>query len=109
MTIYNLRDKLEKDDSVATLYRKSLLYLVSNAFEREKEKPLLGMKRFSSSIQKVGDLPHIHCSNGVSGNATRSTTHGGFDNDVTTMNHILRRVMGGAPVRLFTTEDLDYL
>ncbi|MFT4824919.1 MAG: hypothetical protein ACJASY_000804 [Halioglobus sp.] len=45
MDILNLKDKLERNDTVGTklAYRKLLLYLVSNAFEKEKELPLLGM------------------------------------------------------------------
>ncbi|BAO45243.1 C1 family peptidase [Thiolapillus brandeum] len=108
MTIYNLRDRLEQDDTVTPLYHKSLLYLVSNAFEREREKPLLGMQKFSPGMTPVGDLPRIHYSNGATGNITRSTSHGGFDNDVYTMNHILRRVLGEAPARPFVADDLDY-
>ncbi len=108
MTVYNLLDRLEQDDSVTPLYHKSLLYLVSNAFEREEEKPLLGMEKFASGIVRAGDLPHIHYSNGATGNISRSTTHGGFDNDPYTMNHILRRVLGGKPVCPFTKEDLNY-
>jgi hypothetical protein len=108
MTIYNLLDELEQDDRVTPLYHKSLLYLVSNAFEGDAEKPLLGMQKFSSRLIRAGDLPHIHYSNGATGNISRSTTHGGFDNDVRTMNHILKRVLGGTPVRPFRTEDLNY-
>jgi hypothetical protein len=108
MTVYNLRDRLEQDDTVTPLYHKSLLYLVSNAFEREREKPLLGMQKFSPDLILVGDLPRVHYSNGATGNITRSTSHGGFDNDVYTMNHILRRVMGETPARPFVADDLDY-
>ena len=108
MAIYNLRDKLEQDDTVTPLYHKSLLYLVSNAFEREQGKPLLGMQKFSADVTAVGDLPRIHYSNGTTGNITRSTSHGGFDNDVYTMNHILRRILDGTPSRLFVADDLEY-
>ena len=108
MAIYNLRDKLEQDDTVTSLYHKSLLYLVSNAFEREQGKPLLGMQKFSADVTMVGDLPRIHYSNGATGNVTRSTSHGGFDNDVRTMNHILRRILDGMPSRSFVADDLDY-
>ena len=108
MSIYNLTDHLEQDDTVTSLYHKSLLYLVSNAFEREKEKPLLGMQKFSSGVDRVGDLPHIHYSNGATGNVTRSVTHGGFDNDPYTLNHILRRILGATPLRPFSADDLDY-
>ena len=108
MAIYNLLDELELDDTVTPLYRKSLLYLVSNAFERQQECPLLGMQKFATDVTRVGDQPRIHYSNGATGRITRSTTHGGFDNDVFTMNHILKRVLNAAPARLFRKEDLDY-
>ena len=49
MAIYNLKDELEQDDNVAKIYRKSLLYLVSKAFERVKDKPLLGMENYAGS------------------------------------------------------------
>jgi hypothetical protein len=39
---------------------------------------------------------------------SRSTSHGGFDNDRFTMNSVLRTVLGGAPKREFTAKDLDY-
>ncbi len=107
LAIYNLRDRLERDDTV-TLYKKSLLYLVSNAFEREKGKPILGMAMFKDKVKTVRSLPQFFYSNGTDGQRTRSTTHGGFDNDRYTMNHILRRVLGAAPGRPFTREDLKY-
>lgn len=108
MAIYNLKDKLERDDDVATIYRKSLLYLVSNAFEGRIGQPLLGMQKFLRDLPGVGDQPAVYYSNGISGNRTRSTSHGGFDNDVYTMNHILQRTLGRRPGRPFTDEDLDY-
>ena len=38
-----LSDRVERDDSVISIYRKSLLYLVSNAMEVDLRTPLLGM------------------------------------------------------------------
>jgi len=124
MAIYNLKDELEMDDNVAKIYRKSLLYLVSNAFERVKEKqlvgmdifeptdkngkPLLGMAHFENKVNKVGTAPKFIYSNGVEGQRTRSTSHGGFDNDPFTMNHILRRILGKSPSTDFTKDNLDY-
>ena len=35
LTLYNLTEKMEEDDNVALVYRKSLLYLVSRALERQ--------------------------------------------------------------------------
>ncbi|MFQ5498152.1 MAG: serine aminopeptidase domain-containing protein, partial [Candidatus Zixiibacteriota bacterium] len=108
LTVYNLSDRLERDDSVATIYRKSLLYLVSNAFELEKETAILGMEKFKDMVASVRSQPHIVYSGGSSGTRSRSRSHGGFDNDPYTMNHILRRVVGRSPNRLFSESDLHY-
>ncbi len=116
LSIYNLKDELEKDDHVGRIYRKSLLYLVSNALERRPEpppenpqpKPLLGMEAFEKLVRTVRSKPKFIYSNGVEGQRTRSSSHGGFDNDTYTMNHVLERVLGKRPKDPFTKEDLDY-
>lgn len=110
MHVYNLRDELEQDDKVGSriFYRKSLLYLVSNAFERSKGKPLLGMEIFRDGVGDHVNAPQIHYSNGTSSRQTRSKTHGGFDNDPVTMNHILQDILGRRPEAPFTHESLDY-
>jgi len=114
--VYNLRDELERDDKVGSqlAYGKSLLYLVSNAFERESDAPLLGMEKFhkQDAVRALfdthpGTAPTFHWSNGING-VTRSRTHGGFDNDRFTMNHILRTVLDGTPKRPFSDEDLNW-
>jgi pimeloyl-ACP methyl ester carboxylesterase len=110
-TIYNLNSKLEKDDNVAKAYNKSLLYLVSKAFEDETPARILGMQKYSKIIERR-KLPNltIHYSEGKTPGAriTESESHGGFDNDPLTMNHILRRILGKKPVRLFTNDSLNY-
>ena len=110
MDIYNLRNKLERDDVVLSklVYRKSLLYLVSNAFERNSEEPLIGMEKFKNEVSRVNDQPAFFYSNGVSSKKTRSKSHGGFDNDVRTMNSILSRILGRPPKRRFTEDDLNF-
>lgn len=108
ITVYNLKDKLELDDRVTKLYQKSLLYLVSNAFEDGKQKPLLGMEKFSLEIPLVRKLPNFIYSNGVEGQRSRSSSHGGFDNDIYTMNHMLKRILKETPTRPFNKNDLDY-
>lgn len=106
MQVYNLSDQLELDDHVAIVYRKSLLYLVSNAFEQLKAEPLLGMEKFSRAYH---DTVKIHYSDGPRhGNQTQSTSHGGFDNDPATMNSILATVLGKPPLVPFTAENLKY-
>ena len=113
MFIYNLKDGLEKDDNVAAIYRKSLLYLVSNAFESKyrpkvKSAALLGMENFSKNITTANGKPIIHYSNGLSGNKTRATSHGGFDNDPITMNSVLKTILNKTPKVKFTKENLKY-
>lgn len=106
LTTYHLTDEQELDDTVTLFYRKSLLYLVSNAFEPEPQTPLLGMEKF------IGDATHPKHDAVPSGSSprarSRSETHGGFDNDPATMNDLLRRVLGAKPKRPFTEKDLDY-
>lgn len=92
LDIYNLNAKLELDDNVAYVYQKSLLYLVSRALERQIDKPILGMASYAKSLPTNPNLT-IRYSDGKSG-VTTSTSHGGFDNDVNTMNAILERVLG---------------
>ncbi|MCP3669608.1 MAG: C1 family peptidase [Gammaproteobacteria bacterium] len=109
LNIYNLNEKLEKGDQVAAVYRKSLLYLVSNAFEEDIGAPILGMQKFSMDLAPSNRLSLIYSDGDVDGNfRTASTSHGGFDNDPYTMNDILRQVLGGEPTRSFTAADLDY-
>jgi len=111
MKIYNLIDELEKDDNVAKVYRKSLLYLVSKAFEEESAAPILGMQRYSKGIEKAkpGKLEVLYSKGSDSASAkTSSTSHGGFDNDPNTMNSVLKTILGTAPGHPFTKEILNY-
>ncbi len=106
LDLYNLNEQLELDDNVAKAYRKSLLYLVSRAFEQsESPKPLLGMRKYSKKIRKTG-LKHI-TSKGT-GTVSSSTTHGGFDNDLATMNTVLKRILPAEPAEPFLEHELDY-
>lgn len=111
MTLYNLNRRLEKDDDVGKVYNKSLLYLVSRAFEEELPEKILGMAKYSETVErrKLSRL-NIHYSDGNVPGAriSASTSHGGFDNDALTMNHILRRILDKKPVVEFTAESLKY-
>jgi hypothetical protein len=114
LNVYNLNDSLEQDDEVTKAYNKSLLYLVSNAFEESMGEKLLGMELGCKELEpeetprlnfyySKGDTPHAQ--------ATRSTSHGGFDNDPFTMNHILRRILPNnqwTGAVKFTDDTLDY-
>jgi hypothetical protein len=109
MQILNLNERLEQDDTVGKLYRKSLLYLVSRAFEESPPMPLIGMERFNADLPPNRRLTFIY-SDGPGGREKRTTseTHGGFDNDVASMNHVLRTVLGKKPKTPFTVENLRY-
>ncbi len=94
--------------NVAKVYRKSLLYLVSRALERAREKPIFGMEKYAGGLPSIRGLEFIY-SNGRAdaGSRCASTTHGGFDNDPKTMNDILELILGEAPAEPFTAEDLS--
>ena len=116
MQVFNLNDRLERDDTVGQVYRKSLLYLVSNAYEEEVPEAILGMQTFTDELlQKpkmadVADRFAVHYADGTPNQVTESVSHGGFDNDVATMNSLLRSILGEEPKpgRRFTEEMLDY-
>lgn len=109
MTIYNLNEKLELEDSVGP-YRKSLLYFVSRSFEEDATAPILGMQLYSKKLQQaVPGLEFVY-SEGDPAREPRSLSkvHGGFDNDPATLNDLMRRVLGKKPKRPFTESDLKY-
>ncbi|GAX59339.1 cysteine protease [Candidatus Scalindua japonica] len=112
MTIYNLTDELEVADNVAEIYRKSLLYLVSNAFEEEREAKILGMQRYSVELKNISsknlDLVYSNGAKQTSKLRSASRSHGGFDNDKYTMNDILGTILGKKPARPFKDVDLKY-
>ena len=103
-TVINLTDAVERDDSVAAVYNKSLLYLVSEAFETQRKAPLLGMETFAGAAKlpkklslPTNDKTAIRTVGPSFGNmpiASSSTTHGGFDNDGETLNSTLRIIRG---------------
>ena len=120
--LFNLTDETERDDSVTGAYHKSLLYLVSEAFEERHRMPLLGMEAFVAPSKAARDaLPAkarkqadrvkralggvVGPDNGKTVIRARnlpaslrldseSTTHGGFDNDEATLNAALRIITG---------------
>ena len=105
LTMYTMKKDLERDDNCATLYRKSLLYLIHAALEAKRDEPILGLEE---SIRENPALVKLFGIGGTRGahevlfsktgestgrSATRSTSHGGFDNDTATMESVLRRVL----------------
>jgi hypothetical protein len=124
--LYTLTDKTEQDDHCANIYHKSLLYLVSNAFE-EKARipmfrdgfPILGMEKFvkqSSALDtlfRTNRADWIRSPNaedeGVPG-AAGAKHHGDFDDDRATLLGTLNRITGvripaeAFPIRTTTSE-----
>jgi len=87
---------------------------VSQAFEEtiEPPTPLLGLQRDSKALEALGGGRlsfHYSKGRGSARVATASASHGGFDNDPATMNHVLETVLGTSRVpRRFTEETLAY-
>ncbi len=106
--VYAMNDTAEVDDSCFRVYPRSLLYLVSEVFERPADTPLLGLERSirdSRGLVAAFGLDGRHgCTAEViwsptgpgapEGCRSSAITHGGFDNDVDTMNSVANRVLG---------------
>jgi hypothetical protein len=108
--LFILNDKAENDDNCGKIYNKSLLYLVSNAFEKKFRIPLfrpdgeaiLGMQKF---VNKDSDLKTLFSSGKAqlvlspnaakegSPNHSTSTAHGDFDDDIPTVKATLARIL----------------
>lgn len=108
--LFTLSDKVEQDDHCAGIYHKSLLYLVSNAFEERlhipilqpEGEPLLGMAKFvvedkgtRDLFQPGGQHAWVVCPNAAedSPDASRAVRHGDFDGDEHTRKATLRRIL----------------
>lgn len=117
LTVYTMTDAAERADSVALLYRKSLLYYVRQACEDADNGRVLGLEkdlradaqlsqRFGLAAGGVSfgrDGCSVEFSPPRSGQAvgnpkTRALGHSAFDNDAATMFSVLARVLGHAPV-----------
>lgn len=77
---------------------------MSRALERQTDKPILGMQRYSKKLTRRPGLS-IHYSDGKKGD-TASISHGGFDNDVKTMNTIMAQILRQAPAQPFTPDEM---
>lgn len=107
--IFALTDKAEQDDHCANIYHKSLLYLVSNAFEDKARIPffrdgkaILGMEKFlktdatTQGLVKSGKLDLVWAPNSAaigSAKASRAQHHGDFDDDEATVKAMLARIL----------------
>lgn len=109
--LFTLTDSAERDDHCARIYNKSLLYLVSHAFEdkaripliRPSGTPILGLEKAVqddaaiSALFQDGGHDWIRTPNtadlGDPG-ASRAAHHGDFDDDQHTVRATLARILG---------------
>jgi len=107
-TQFHLNDATELADNCMHAYGKSLLYLVSNAFERKRETPILGMEKFVKATPLVANRPNPATatwdwiasptgSDAAVGSRTSSLSHGGFGTEPQTMASIINRITGRRP------------
>jgi hypothetical protein len=94
---------------VAHIYRKSILYLVSRSYQAKgRVVPIMGLQEYLPQLPTDGIKNRIRTYNTLDNRSiTSSASHAGFDNDMNTMNSILREVLGKDPTRPFTKEDLQ--
>lgn len=108
-TLFTLTDDAEQDDHCASVYNKSLLYLVSNALEDKPRIPLfrdgealLGMEKFvmaDNDLVKRFDTKKVQWilspNNAAPGTPDHSTatSHGDFDDDKPTLRATLARIL----------------
>lgn len=120
-----LTDETERRDTVGPIYRKSLLYLVSNALEADLHTPILGLDRVNDESYSGWDGssdtgealavwrqaakavkleartrrvegPRIEVALDAEDRPVmQAATHGGFDNDIGLMTRTLERITGG--------------
>lgn len=119
-----LPDEIEREDTVGPIYRKSLLYLVSNALETDLHTPILGLDRINDEgysgwdgssdtgealsiwrqAAKASKLDsrtrrvqgrRIEVARDAAGQPVQqAAAHGSFDNDIEVMTRTLERVTG---------------
>jgi len=122
LAMFTMAKDFERADQVAQLYRKSLLYLISGALEPDRGEPILGLEesvRADPDLRRhfglgtapgPGEVAWSQTAATSGRRATQSTTHGGFDNDVATMNSVLREVLDlpdAAPLTLSFPPDTE--
>jgi len=123
-----LADNRERDDNVAAIYRKSLLYLVSDALEPDERTPVLGLENVlkptytgwdgsSTTTEALANWraamqaaqldqrfevlqdAHVRVTT-APGAPTIPASHGSFDNNIDIVSQTLRRITGKAQLAL---------
>ena len=116
-TLYTMDRLTERADPTVPAYGKSLLYLVSRGFERERGEPILGLEDSINDDQDIVDFLGLGAAssprarviwspsgpNVPDNSRAESTTHGGFDNEQHTMTSVALRITGGSDADLIPT------
>ncbi len=109
LAMYTMTQQAELTDTCPGGYGKSLLYLVRASFEKEEFTPILGLQECVNAdpeLLKFFDddggkaKAEVIWSISETGPETRrstATTHGGFDDNTTTMESVARRITGRKP------------
>ncbi len=95
---FHLSDDMEQKDPTCKPilgYSRSLLYLVSQALEHGRSTPILGMEKYFNDTIASKNLPNVYTW-GAPGRESKSTTHGGFDDDPVTMASVIALMKGNA-------------
>jgi hypothetical protein len=95
---------------VALLYRKSILYLVSRAYQHPHEEvPIVGMQRYwDEALARLPASARARTRSYLAAGPESATRrHMDFDNDPVTLNSLMAIVLGQPPVRPFTSKDLE--
>ncbi|MGE3165902.1 MAG: C1 family peptidase [Planctomycetota bacterium] len=112
-SLFTLTDRAEQDDHCAQIYHKSLLYLVSNAFEQRFRVPviqphgeaILGMEKFIArdvdllALFESGRHEWVLAPNTApvgTPEASQAQHHGDFDDDEPTVKAALARILGSS-------------
>ena len=109
LTLFTMKRDFERDDDCAGVYRKSLLYLIHNALEDKRSTAILGLEDslrgdgklkalfgLGGSASSLGEVVWSPSPGDTGRSASRSESHGGFDDDAPTMNSVARRILGKA-------------
>jgi hypothetical protein len=93
---FHLSDDIEQKDPTCKPilgYSRSLLYLVSQSLEHGQSTPILGMEKYFNHNIASKKLPNVHTW-AAPGRESKSTTHGGFDDDQVTMASVIALMKG---------------
>ncbi|HJR61437.1 MAG TPA: caspase family protein [Vicinamibacterales bacterium] len=112
-TCFTMEEDAEEQDDCFKIYRKSLLYFISHAFEGLKRRPIVGLQRSIRKDDKlrafyglddegrpvpgatpVAEIQFSFTRDKQENPLTRALAHGAFDNDPKTMSAALRRILG---------------